>query len=73
VIAVAALGRADVEAGARVGDADIVQAVEDQLQSFPATQVVLATGPPDDDPDGERAAHELAARLDPPFSRVVVS
>jgi hypothetical protein len=72
VIAVAALGRARVEAGARVGDEDIVQAVEDQLRSFPATQVVLVTGTPDGDPDGERAARELGSRLEPPFARVVV-
>jgi hypothetical protein len=72
VIAVAALGRADVEARARVGDEDIVQAVEDQLRSFPATTVVLATGAPDADPEGERAARELESRLEQPFSRVMV-
>ena len=72
VIAVAALGRADVEAGARVGDEDIVQAVEDQLRSFPATRVVLATGAPDADPAGEEAARELESRLEQPFTRVVL-
>jgi hypothetical protein len=72
VIAVAALGRAHVEAEARVGDEDIVQAVEDQLRSFPATAVVLATGPSDADPEGERAARELESRLEQPFSRVVL-
>lgn len=73
VIAVAALGRARVEAGARVGDDDIVQAVEDQLRSFPATRVVLATGSPEADPAGERAARELESRLEQPFVRVVLS
>ena len=72
VIAVAALGRADVEAGARVGDEDIVQAVEDQLRSFPATAVVLATGTADADPEGEEAARELESRLAQPFTRVVL-
>jgi hypothetical protein len=72
VIAVAALGRAQVDAGARVGDEDIVQAVEDQLRSYPATIVVLATGPPEADPDGENAARELQSRLEQPFSRVVL-
>jgi hypothetical protein len=72
VIAVAALGRAHVEAGARVGDEDIVQAVEDQLRSFPATMIVLATGTADSDPEGETAARELEARLDQPFRRVVL-
>ena len=72
VIAVAALGRAEVEAGARVGDEDIVQAVEDQLRSFPATAVVLATGRPEADPEGEKAARELEARLAQSFSRIVL-
>ena len=36
VATVAALAKAGVEAEARVGDEDVVQAVEDQLQSFPA-------------------------------------
>ena len=72
VIAIAALGRADVDARARVGDEDIVQAVEDQLRSFPASAVVLATGTPEADPAGERAALELESRLEQPFSRVVI-
>ncbi len=41
VVTVAALAKAGVAAEARVGDEDIVQAVEDQLQSYPATEVVL--------------------------------
>lgn len=72
VIAVAALGRAQVEAGARVGDEDIVQAVEDQLRSFPATAVILATGPPETDPAGERAARDLESRLEQPFTRLIL-
>lgn len=72
VIAAAALGRAHVDARARVGDEDIVQAVEDQLRSFPATQVVLATGEPVADPAGEKAARELESRLEQPFTRVVL-
>ena len=73
VIAVAALGRAHVDAGARVGDEDIVQAVEDQLRSFPATTVVLATGPAAADPEGEKAARELESRLEQPFTRIVLN
>lgn len=72
VIALAALGRAQVDAGARVGDENIVQAVEDQLRSFPATTVILATGPAEADPEGERAARELESRLDQPFRRVIL-
>ena len=40
---VAALAKAGVKAEARVGDEDVVQAVEDQLQTFPATEVVLVS------------------------------
>ncbi len=44
VATVAALAKAGVAAEARVGDEDVVQAIEDQLQSFPATEVVLVSG-----------------------------
>jgi len=60
VVTVAALARAGVSAEARVGDEDIVQAVEDQLQSYPATEVVLVGA--DEDGEGEAAA-QLRARL----------
>ncbi len=57
---VAALAKAGVAAEARVGDEDVVQAVEDQLQSYPATEVLLV----DEGGDGEEeAAAELRARL----------
>jgi hypothetical protein len=72
VLTVAALAKAGVAAEARVGDEDLVQAVEDQLRSFPATEVVLATGEPAEDEAGEGAASELAARLQAGFSRIVV-
>jgi hypothetical protein len=70
VVTLAALSRAEVAAEAQVGDAELVQAVEDQLRTFPATEVVLATGPPAEDPQGERAAGELGRRLRQPFSRL---
>jgi hypothetical protein len=70
VITLAALSRAELDAKAQVGDAAIVQAVEDQLRSFPATEVLLATGPADEDAEGERAAEELGRRLTQPFRRV---
>ena len=57
---VAALAKAGVAAEARVGDEDVVQAVEDQLQSYPATAVLLV----DEGGDGEEdAAAELRTRL----------
>jgi len=60
VVTVAALARAGVPAEARVGDEDIVQAVEDQLQSYPATEVVLVAA--GEDGEGEAAA-QLRSRL----------
>jgi hypothetical protein len=72
VISVATLGKADVPADAQVGDEDVVQAVEDQLRTFPAGEVILVTGSPGEDPGGERAATELSARLAQPLMRVVV-
>lgn len=67
VVTVAALAKAGVAAEARVGDEDIVQAVEDQLQSYPATAVVLVSGAD----EGEReAAAVLRSRLRAKFHYV---
>lgn len=68
VATVAALAKAGIAAEARVGDEDVVQATEDQLRSFPATEVVLvgrrsANGLDD-------AAAELESRLRPGFRQV---
>lgn len=62
VISVAALAAAGIEAEARVGDEDLVQAVEDQLGSFPASEVILVSSDQDDE-DAAAAADELRARL----------
>lgn len=70
VMTVAALAKAGVAAEARVGDEDIVQAVEDQLQSYPATEVVLV-GDEGDEADG--AADELRSRLRAEFHHVRLS
>jgi hypothetical protein len=72
VLSVAALAAADVEARGKVGDADIVQAVEDTLASFPATDVVLVTGSRESDQAGMRAAEELRRRLDRPLRHLEV-
>jgi hypothetical protein len=72
VATVAALAKAGVAAEARVGDEDVVQAVEDQLRSYPASEVVLVG---DDSAGGEpvdAAAAELAARLQPEFRRIAL-
>lgn len=73
VLSVAALGKANVVARAVVGDPDLVLAVEDALREFAATEVILVSGAPADDPEGERAAEELEARLVQPLSRVIVA
>jgi hypothetical protein len=67
VVTVAALAKAGVAAEARVGDEDVVQAVEDQLQSYPATEVVLVSGGAE---DAGEAAVELRARLRAEFHHV---
>jgi hypothetical protein len=67
VATVAALAKAGIAAEARVGDEDIVQAIEDQLQSYPATAVVLASGTED---EAEAAAAELRDRLRAEFHEV---
>ncbi|HVS98918.1 MAG TPA: hypothetical protein VHE08_00225 [Solirubrobacterales bacterium] len=72
VISVASLAKAGVVAEARVGDEDIVQAVEDQVAGFPATEVVLVTASDEEDPAAAGAAAELARRLRTGFRRLVV-
>jgi hypothetical protein len=71
VATVAALAKAGVEAEARVGDEDVVQAVEDQLQTFPATEVVLI-GDGAGEEDLADAAAELGERLEADFRRVAI-
>jgi hypothetical protein len=73
VHSLASLAKAGIEANARVGDEDVVQTTEDELRSFPATEVVLVTGPPHDDTKGEAAAAELEFRLRTPLRRLCVS
>ncbi len=73
VISVASLAKAGVVAEARVGDEDIVQAVEDQVGSFEATEVILVTGTDEDDPAAAGAAGELASRLRTEFRRLVIA
>lgn len=70
VATVAALAKAGIAAEARVGDEDVVQAVEDQLQSFPATEVVLVSGRGTEDDASVTA--ELESRLRPEFRHVVL-
>ncbi|HET7122200.1 MAG TPA: hypothetical protein VFI17_13235 [Solirubrobacterales bacterium] len=73
VISVATLAAAGVEAEARVGDEDVVQAVEDLLGSFAADEVILVSGDEGSDPGAAEAAHELGERLRAGFRWVVVN
>jgi len=66
VVSVASLTLAGVDATASVGDEDLVQAVEDELASFDATEVFLLTR---NDPDSQ-AAQQLRDRLLPRFHHV---
>lgn len=67
VATVAALAKVGIAAEARVGDEDIVQATEDQLQSYPATEVVLVSGGAE---DTDEAVAELRRRLQADFHHV---
>ncbi|MGC1851971.1 MAG: hypothetical protein WA687_05965 [Solirubrobacterales bacterium] len=71
VATVAALAKAGIAAEARVGDEDVVQAVEDQLQSFPASEVVLVSAAGGGE-GADAAAAELASRLRADFRHVVL-
>jgi len=67
VISVASLTLAGVDAGARVGDEDLVQAVEDELVTYEATSVILVTRAGG---DFDETVSELRERLKPAFRRV---
>jgi len=68
VVTVAALAKAGIDAEARVGDEDLVQAIEDQLQSFAASEVVrVGAGGGGDDAE---AVAELRSRLRADFRQV---
>lgn len=69
VLSIAALATAGVDAEGRVGDEDLVQAVEDQLGSFPADEVILLEAD-EGGPAAEAAVAELRERLRPPFRRL---
>ena len=71
VITVASLAKAGVAADARVGDEDLVQAVEDAIGGFPATEVILVAG--EDDEAAAKASAELESRLRVGFRRILVA
>lgn len=68
VHAVATLATAGIEASARVGDENLVQAVEDELRSFPATEVVLFSEGRGE--QAQTAAQALIDRLQVPLHQL---
>ena len=72
VATVAALAKDGIEAEARVGDEDFVQAVEDQLQSYAADEVVLVSTDPAASEEVSSAVAELSSRLRADFRHVVL-
>lgn len=72
VLSAASLAKAGVATAARVGDEDMVQAVEDELRTFPATEVILVTGTLDRDIAGNAAASELESRLQADFHHLIL-
>jgi hypothetical protein len=74
VSTVAALAKSGIDAEARVGDENVVQAVEDQLQSYPADRVVLVSPRlEEEDVEGNPAATELGERLRADFRHLVLN
>ncbi len=67
VISIASLTLAGVDASARTGDEDVVQAVDDQLRTYDATEVFLVTRKSE---DSAKVAGTLRERLQPPFHHV---
>lgn len=70
VLSAASLAKAGIAASARVGDEDLRQGTEDELRSFPATEVIFIT-----DAEGvggalETAIADLQARLLVPSRRI---
>jgi len=72
VATVAALAKDGIEAEARVGDEDYVQAVEDQLRTYAADEVVLVSAGPAASEEVSSAVAELSSRLRADFRHVVL-
>jgi hypothetical protein len=68
----ASLAEAGIPAEASIGDEDVVQAVEDEICTFPATEVVLYTGLGEEPAKVRRMADELRSRLVAYFRHVYV-
>ncbi|HYX84933.1 MAG TPA: hypothetical protein VE777_08170 [Gaiellales bacterium] len=70
---IAALRAAGIPARGAVGDSDPVQAIEDALFEFDASEIVISTHPPDRSNWLEKKVVERASeRFSPPITHVVV-
>lgn len=65
-LSLATLATAGLDARGSVGDANAIQAIEDQLHTFAAREVVLVDGPG----VGSREVEEVRRRLDRPVTRL---
>jgi hypothetical protein len=70
VLSAASLAKAGVAASARVGDEDLRQGTEDELRSFPATEVIFVTSADGEDAAQEAAIADLQSRLLVPSRRI---
>jgi hypothetical protein len=66
----ASLAKAGIAARARVGEEDLRQGTEDELRSFPATEVVFITGARGEDTAQAAAIDDLQSRLLVPSRRL---
>jgi hypothetical protein len=69
VVSLASLAKAGIAATARVGEEGLVQAVEDQLRSYPATAVTVVSDNPGREVIG--AVRQLEFRLRTPFDHLI--
>jgi hypothetical protein len=70
VLSAASLAKAGVAASARVGDENLRQGTEDELRSFPATEVIFVTDAHGEDAAQEAAMDDLQFRLLVPSRRL---
>ena len=70
VLSAASLAKASIASSARVGDEDLRQGTEDELRSFPATEVIFVTGAAGEGAAEEAAIADLQSRLLVPSRRL---
>jgi hypothetical protein len=76
VLSAATLAAAGISAGGRLGDEDVVQTVEDELRSYPATEILLVgVGGDSEELDGQqieilRSRLSVPLRLLPPSAPI---